>query len=171
MTDIMSLIIKCTGSLFFLLLLSMSQGNLLAWVSQTNMHKALLEMFHHNNTKITSPGSAEECTRGFWAPWIPFPALREGQQTEADWWEPVLQVLRIHKLEGWTVRGEGLLDHAWKKFKSLLRHTYHAKDVKLTENKKRNKQLKIAPSSKIFSGFSWSWFLVLVGIYIWKVRP
>lgn len=169
MTNIMSLFIRCLGLLSFLLLLSMNQYNLLAWANQTNVHKVLREMF---NLKNTTPGSADECDRVLWAAWTPFPASQEGKQTETDWWEPIFQVLRIQNLKGWTVKREGLLEHAWEKFKILLRHTYTAKDSKLTtDSKKKKKKLKMAPSSKIFSGFSLSWFLVFVAIYIWKVRP
>lgn len=66
-----------------------------------------------------------------------------------------LQVLRIHNFKGWTVKEEGLPEHAWEKFKILLGHRYTAKDGKLdTESQTNKRKLKTALSSKIFSGFS-----------------
>ena len=168
MTVIMSAFISCMGFLSLLLLLSMSQYNLFTWVNPTNVHKTLMEMFHHNNSKTSSPASGGEDAR-IWAIWVPSPSLQEpGELTERDWWRSILEVLRIHKIKRWTMEEEGLLDHVWEKFKILFRHTYPAKAMQAVANNKG--RTKITPSSKISSGCIWPWFIAFVIACIWKVR-
>ncbi|KAG5286081.1 hypothetical protein AALO_G00010730 [Alosa alosa] len=163
----MSLLIRCMGFLSFLLLLSSSQYNLFAWVNHTNVHKALLDMLHNNNSKAIPTRPGDEGARVFWATWMPFPLSQEPDE-QMDWWAPILQVLRIHNLKGWTEKEKGLIDHAWEKFWMMFKHTDPVKDMKQITLKRRKS--KISPPSKISSGFSWHWFIVFVIAYIWKLR-
>ncbi|KAL2096991.1 hypothetical protein ACEWY4_006198 [Coilia grayii] len=156
--------IKCIGVLLFFLLFFVSPCILLTWGNLPNVHNALLEMFYANTSKAISPTSGSECRKPLnW--WMPPTPLQEADET--DWWETILQVLRIDKIRRWTMQEKGLLSRVWDYCKTLFRNRHPANDTK--PRVKRKARTTISPTNK-YLGYSWLFLLIFVMGWIWKSR-